>query len=239
MILEFVEKELIGVLGNRPIFFVLKAKTKALPFKINNRTLLIGDNVESPVFVVKDALKAMYQFILHEPVFNFKTLDFVGNTNLTDKEIVQYIVFNHDNTGHFIFDEFTTKDTILLKNLCKSNLMNTPYSEDNLLDFLDWLHINIGAFVWFYYAQITEFVTFSSYDFFTENYLEKPLKDRYKNIHYSPENIKFIEELFQKKERNINYQNLKTLKDKTLINNFVAGNRWNLDNVYWYFKNNR
>ncbi|WP_299014972.1 hypothetical protein [uncultured Polaribacter sp.] len=237
--LQFVEKELIGVLGNRPIFNVLKADTGALPFKINHRTLLIGDNKEWPVFLVKDALKAMYQFVLHEPAFNFKKLDFVGNTNLTDKEILQYIVFNHDDDGHFIFDDFTEADTTVLKNLCKSNLMNTPYSERNLLDFYDWLHINIGAFVWFNYAQITEFVTFSSYDFFTENYLEKPLKNRYDNIHNSPENINSIQELFQEKERNVNYQNLKTLEDKTLISDLVAGNTWTLDNVYWYFKNNR
>jgi hypothetical protein len=234
---NYIEKEFIGVIGNRPIYKILRADITKLPSKINRRTLLIGDGVNTPFLIVKDALKAMYHFILESPFFNFKELDFPGNLGLTDTEILSYIVFNHDTNGHFIYHNFTPQNTITFKQMCKSNLLKTSYSENNGLDFNNWLHVNIGAFVWFNCKDLTDFITFSSYDYFDENYLKNtPITNTGTNIKGISDSIALFKDFILENKREINYNTFESIDDDFLYTELVSGNHWNLDNVYSYYK---
>ena len=48
---EFIKKELVGLIGNRPVYKIINADLTKVPFKINARTLLIGDGIDTPVLV--------------------------------------------------------------------------------------------------------------------------------------------------------------------------------------------
>ena len=237
-ILLHLNKELIGVFGNRPLFNVINADISKIPFKITNRTLLIGDGKEFPLLVVKDALKAMFHYILNEEKFNFETIDFAGDLGLTDKQILNEIVFEKDKNEHFIFDNWTDFELENFKILCGNNILKNPFTKNSKHSFKDWLHINIGEFIWFEYNDITDFVTFSSYDYFKENYLENlSVNKEYNNIVSSPEEIKVFEELFSKKEKRINIRDFNNEEDEVINSDLIAGIHWNLDNVYYLFCN--
>lgn len=234
---NYIEKDFIGVIGNRPVYKILRADTTKLPFKVNRRTLLIGDGIHTPFLIVKDAIKAMYHFILDTPVFNFTELDFPGDLGLTDKEILSYIVFKHDTNGHFIYHNFTPQNTNTFNQLCKSNLLKTPYNENNELDFNNWLHVNIGAFVWFNCKELTDFITFSSYDYFNENYLDNvAITNLTNNIIGLKDCINSYKDLFLENKRELNYNTFKSIDDDFLYTELVSGNNWDLDNVYSYYK---
>ncbi|WP_339885267.1 hypothetical protein [Polaribacter vadi] len=237
MIQNHIEKEFIGIIGNRPIYKIVRANSAKLPFKVTSRTLIIGDGLNAPLLIVKDALKAMYHYILEAPIFNFNGLDSPGYLGFTDKEILTYIVFNHDPKGHFIYHNYTQQHKSSLKQMCKSNLLEKPFSEMNVFDFNTWLHIHIGAFVWFYCKDITDFITFSSYDYFVENYLENvTMHNTAKNVIGIPENMDSLQGIEVEHKKKIRFSTFDSPDDEFFMNELIAGNHWDLDNVYDYFK---
>lgn len=232
-IFKSVEKELIGVFYNRPVYKIIRADTTKLPYKLNTRTLLIGDGKEFPILIIKDALKAMYHFILNDNNFDFSN-DFPGDSGLKDDEILTRIVFEHDTEGHFIFDNFTNKDLDAFTLLCKSDALKNPYHHKMSLNFWDWLHISIGEFIWHTNSDLVDLIPFSSYDYFSENYLKtKQIELKYNTINAAPEVITSFENLLLNNE--IKIINAENLEDAFLLEEVIQGNHWNLDNVYWFY----
>tara|TARA_R110002049_G_scaffold13868_6_gene59818 strand:+ start:1175 stop:1900 length:726 start_codon:yes stop_codon:yes gene_type:complete len=237
LIQKYIEKEFIGIIGNRPIYKIVRANSAKLPFKVTARTLIIGDGLNAPLLIVKDALKAMFHYILEAPIFNFSGLDFPGDLGFTDKEILTYIVFKHDPELPFIYHNFEQEDKSLLKEMCKSTLLEHPFNEMNVLDFNTWLHINIGAFVWFYSKDITDFITFSSYDYFEENYLEYiSMTNTSKNVIGIPRNIDALKGLVIERKKKIRISAFDSPDDEFFMNELISGNHWCLDNVYSYYQ---
>ena len=122
--------------------------------------------------------------------------------------------------------------------MCKSSLLAYPYNETNILDFNTWLHINIGAFVWYYCSEITDFITFSACDYFEENYLEHiNLINTSKNIIGMPKHIEAFKDFTLEHENRMRFPDFDYTDDKFFMDELLAGNNWNLDNLYMYFKN--
>ena len=232
-IFKAVEKELIGVLYNRPVYKIIRVDNAKLPYKLNTRTLLIGDGKEFPILIIKDVLKAMFHYILEDNSFVFSN-DFYGDCGLKDNEILEKIVFEHDSREHFIFDNFTDKDFDNFAFLCKSDTLKNPYHHKINLDFWDWFHISIGEFIWHTNSDLTDLIPFSSYDYFSENYLKtKKVQLKYNNINATPKVITGFKELLLKDEIKITIA--QSLEDTFLLEEVIKGNHWNLDNVYWYY----
>ena len=122
--------------------------------------------------------------------------------------------------------------------MCKSNLLAYPYNETNILDFNTWLHINIGAFVWHYCAEITDFIMFSAYDYFDYNYLENiRLNNISKNIIGIPKHIEAFKDFTVEHEEVFRFPDFNYTEDKFFMNEVLKGQDWNLDTLYMYFKN--
>ena len=204
-LLPYIQKELIAVLGDRPVYNVTNVDVTMFSYKITDKTLLIGDGVNHPILVVKDALKAMMHYVITEEAFDFENEDFVSDdSGYTDKETCEIMIFKLDKNGHYIFDDFTDNDLIDLINMCKSDMLKNPYLENPSLTFQDWLHINLGELIWHHHSEIASFITFDLYDYFKYNFLkDNKLLPKYDNISVEPKTIENYKELFQKNNRNI------------------------------------
>ena len=114
-LLPYIEKELIAVLGDRPVYNVTNVDVNKFPYKITDKTLLIGDGVNHPILVVKDALKAMMHYVITEETFDFENVDDVSDVSgFTDKETCEIMIFRLDKNGHYVFDDFTQNDFLNL-----------------------------------------------------------------------------------------------------------------------------
>ena len=181
----------------------------------------------------------MYHYILEEEDVDLtKYIDGLEHYGLTDEEILRYIVFNHDDKGHFIYHNFSAQDHLQFQEMCKSKLLKVPYCEKKSNgNFNNWLHLNIGAFVWFYCNEVTNLTPFSSYDYFNENYLENTtLSNKSNNILGIPQNTDTFKNFGFTDNNKIQINLFSSEEEAYLLKEIIAGNNWLLEEVYWFYK---
>ena len=237
-LLPYIEKELIAVLGDRPVYNITNVDVNKFPYKITDKTLLIGDGINHPILVIKDAIKAMMHYVITEEAFDFENVDDISSvTGFTDKETCEIMIFKLDKTGHYIFDDFTDNDLIDFINMCKSDVLKNPYQENPSLIFQDWLHINFGELIWHHHSHIADFTTFDLYEYFEENFLKhKKFKPKYDNFSVEPNIIENYKELFQENNRKIIIKSFQSKNAGKIYNDLIAGNGWDFEDIFFMYK---
>jgi hypothetical protein len=233
-----IQKELIGAIGDRPVYKILGGNFTEIPFTINWRTLIIGDGDNTPIIFVKDALKAMFHYIIEDKAFDLnKYSDHSNNSERPDEEVLRYIVFDHDDRGHFYYHNFSTQNHKEFHTMCESNLLEVPYCKKVIGDFNQWLHVNIGSFVWFYYPDLTDLIAFSPCDYFIENYLENITVCNKLNIVGISDNQTYFQYIVEyNKGEIISHPIISSIDELEFLGNEVwAGNHWDLNNVYCFY----
>lgn len=234
-LIDKVATEFVGFFGNRPVYRCLQnvslTDANGQDYSFSSFALCIGDGDKFPMLFIKSAYRAVLHFAITHPSFDYSEWHDDPDCIDTPPDNLMRAVLAEDKTGHLAFINWSEQDRQNFEQLCRSEFLVHPYSDDNDLSIDDWLHVGIGELIFNAMPELVDLSTFNTVESLSESFSNGAIPLLYNNVWQAPDRAAhpFIS------QSPLRYQYLPQVwESEHLMGDLIAGNSWDFEELCAY-----